>query len=440
MRQKILILSLVFMPMLAACTDEKELMTPSNESQMDMNSISSSFRSLEEARQVALSGIKMIQQDEAKSETRASDRPERKLTEPIVKTRPSTRADGDTDTLMYVFNFADDQGYAIVDARVQNPGLIAVTEKGHYTENIQGLSDEDPQKIINSLVDGYIQKDVYDSIPLRARIWQRVEIDTVITNINPRVTVKWDQDYPFDYFTPNGSAGCGIIAMMQVMSFYEYPSQRQGLTYANHDVASIDLDWDTFKLHTESHSPNSTGCITQAKHQDMGRFARQLGHMTGSIYNTNNTNNTDGSTSTSNSQMYSCMTNLGFTCTPWNDYTTGSLYNILNSGGVVIMRGSTSTDGGHAWVVDGIRKLQITYDHYVSYYSINGPWLNDEHVVTFEEYNHINWGWTNGECNGYFLDGIFDVQHPKWVDFPEVPSDLDYNFISDLKIMHVLHN
>ena len=46
--------------------------------------------------------------------------------------------------------------------------------------------------------------------------------------------------------------------------------------------------------------------------------------------------------------------------------------------------------GGHAWVVDG----------YIDY--VTG-WRSEEHL-----YLHCNWGW-NGNCNGYFLDGVFNT-------------------------------
>ena len=88
MKARNFISSLAFMTMLVACTNENELLTPSNENAKEKSSV----RTLEEAKQIALSGIKMIQEDEAKVETRASDRPMRKLTDPIVKTRPLTRS------------------------------------------------------------------------------------------------------------------------------------------------------------------------------------------------------------------------------------------------------------------------------------------------------------------------------------------------------------
>ena len=97
------------------------------------------------------------------------------------------------------------------------------------------------------------------------------------------------------------------------------------------------------------------------------------------------------------------------------------------------MGGSTSNNNdGHAWVVDGDRLLIITYDHYVVQ---KGVTTHDEHVVTTQSYNHVNWGW-DGSSNGYFLDGIFDTSQPKWLDNTQGSY---HNYNTTLLFMHVTH-
>ena len=39
------------------------------------------------------------------------------------------------DTLMYVFNYDDNQGFAIISADSRTEGLIAITDQGHYEQN-----------------------------------------------------------------------------------------------------------------------------------------------------------------------------------------------------------------------------------------------------------------------------------------------------------------
>ena len=39
------------------------------------------------------------------------------------------------DTLFYVFNFCNDEGFAVVSASKNTDGLLAVTESGHYSAN-----------------------------------------------------------------------------------------------------------------------------------------------------------------------------------------------------------------------------------------------------------------------------------------------------------------
>ena len=45
----------------------------------------------------------------------------------------STRSAGVPDTLMYIFNYEDNAGFAVVSANRATEGLIAVTEQGNYS-------------------------------------------------------------------------------------------------------------------------------------------------------------------------------------------------------------------------------------------------------------------------------------------------------------------
>ena len=84
--------------------------------------------------EIAQNSIQMLQDDEVDARSAA---PVRTLNLNNVKTVRKTvsRADGtvsDNDTLLYIFNFDDNQGFAVVSASRQTDGLIAVTEAGNY--------------------------------------------------------------------------------------------------------------------------------------------------------------------------------------------------------------------------------------------------------------------------------------------------------------------
>lgn len=66
---------------------------------------------------------------------------------------------------------------------------------------------------------------------------------------------------------------------------------------------------------------------------------------------------------------------------------------------------------GHAWVLD-------EYKDYMYYYCKSElaeagsytPIITQQTLVSEEHVFHVNWGW-NGDCNGYFSLGVFDVDY-----------------------------
>ncbi len=105
---------------------------------------------------------------------------------------PGTRAAGGaTDTLLYVFNFADDAGFSIIAADASVDPLIAVTEKGHYIygepTGVEPFDDYMAQLMNSNLPSG-----PGPDIPLvpdpRPRFY-KVEYDTDET-VGPLLTTK----------------------------------------------------------------------------------------------------------------------------------------------------------------------------------------------------------------------------------------------------------
>ena len=103
----------------------------------------STIRSFDEALQIAQSSISLV---DGTGQTRSGsprkiDLNNWKIFENDLKTRANSNSN---DTLMYVFNFEDNQGFAIVSASKETEGLIAVTESGSYdpstSSNIDGFN------------------------------------------------------------------------------------------------------------------------------------------------------------------------------------------------------------------------------------------------------------------------------------------------------------
>lgn len=143
--------------------------------------------------------------------------------------RATTRAGADQDTLLYVFNFADSAGFALVAADRRSGGLLAVTESGNFTP---GERTGNPGfDLYMSGVENYLD-DLLNTPPLDLPSGEepllRREKSTHTESVGPLVTVAWGQHYPYNLycFDPSGSSapsGCVATAVAQILSAWSYP-------------------------------------------------------------------------------------------------------------------------------------------------------------------------------------------------------------------------
>ena len=133
-----------------------------------------------------------------------------------------------TDTVLSVVNFADGQGFVILTDKADSPEILAVSDEGtldlanidnpslklfvdNAVENLQGRAIEIIERPQKPLM--YVSEDTYDTI----------------YNIAPMIKVRWGQDKsPYNLYCPKINnkrtpAGCGPIAVAQVMTHYQYP-------------------------------------------------------------------------------------------------------------------------------------------------------------------------------------------------------------------------
>ena len=72
----------------------------------------------------------------------------------VICTSKTIKSEDGLDTLMYIFNFENDKGFAIVSANKATEELLAITEKGNYTQD----SDETGFGMFMDLAENYIKK------------------------------------------------------------------------------------------------------------------------------------------------------------------------------------------------------------------------------------------------------------------------------------------
>lgn len=409
-----LILFLSSITVFVSCT--QDVYTEYPNSQQKENNGLSQIRTFDEAFEVAQDAISLL---DSNSLTRSANL--RKISLPktkVYKVENTTRSGkSDGDTLLYVFNFEENQGFAIISASKNTEAVLAITESGNCDPNARkGIEGFDLfLKAAKEYVLHYPQLRIQEP----AFLTKDSLVNISHQQQGPFVAVEWGQYHPEGEFCPNGIAGCANTAVAQIMSYYDYPTSIS-LTYPNADVSSQSLNWNAMKAHPTGHLVNS--CQTQSVHKSIGRLHRQLGYLTQSEYNSN-------ATSTPQMNIMPVLLQLNYNTTgDWLSYDWDSIANHLDNQHLLLVGGYENLWNGHFWVLDGFIETVYTYQHYVYGIGLENGWVLTGTTHEHSKLCHYNWGWY-GDCNGYFSPNVFNTQAADVYNNPDSHSqEHDYSF------------
>lgn len=372
------------------------------------------------------------------------------------------------DTLLYVFNYANDGGYVVIPTNNVNGQIVAYVEQGNF--NIQDTLDNELSKMLvhlminnqlraNALYEAALVQTknpfgTMETIPIGPMckssepVYNPVfpapgppgpggnsDIDyatrygcyrpvnqfaepTTVYNKTPLLTTNWNQGSPYNnqakiIETKRAWAGCVAIAASQIMAYHAHPTIYPS-TIVNTLVPS----------NFHSYSGKNTSLISLRKIKDFtkeGSFAAK-DHLSRFIaivgYMLNNGWGLDG-TGAFSGDIPALLYALGYNMSSLVDYDIITVKNSLNQNKPLYIRGtshesSTVKGGGHAWVLDGYKTIKWRVDRYAILFDEKGKFMKTKYVSTGfadEEFLHCNFGW-GGSSNGYYSDGIFNTSNP----------------------------
>lgn len=205
----------------------------------------------------------------------------------------------ESDTIAYVFNFANNMGYAFVasDSRLEQP-ILAYSENGEFKldtmdigtmmflDNVVSYLDKEKhfynlqqdsllisatQKILKSIgIDEYeldtsciiannkaaqlFDSKEYDAPSVYKVIKSRYpsyygEWEDIINTQGPLVKVSWGQNAPYNALMPNSEdkLGCTSLAVSQLMTYWKYPN--------NFMCNGISINWNDIERNIVETSP-----------------------------------------------------------------------------------------------------------------------------------------------------------------------------------------
>lgn len=393
-----------------------------------VSSYNTNIRSYSEAFAIAKNSIAIL--DNSKSRTRGIVRKVRTVNENdyivICSKESQTRSFGksqtDNDTLLYVFNFNDNEGFAVVSASKNTEGLLAVTERGHYSDE---KDTENPGfDIFMDLAEKYVR---YSGPGLNPQppigfVDMKDSVHIEENYIGPYITVRWGQNSPEGDYCPNYTAGCAPTAIAQTMTYFQYPDSLY-LSYMGNDAYSQSINWIDVKKHISIHQyGEGEPCEASSdSHNTISKLCRQIGHLANSYYGY------IGETTTTRPGVITALQNIGYTTSIWVPYSLTPIEQKIEEGKLLLISGAEiGQTVGHTWVLDGI----YTYTKEVFFWIRNGlevEWTLTDHTITTTRYHHYNWG-KNGSNNGYFYSGVFNIGGVQIPDTENNGGTSNYNY------------
>lgn len=320
-----------------------------------------------------------------------------------------------SDTIAYIINYADNQGFAIMlnSEKVRYP--VAFSESGSFINPNECVTENFVQNL-ESYVDNIIITQP-DSVVIPG--FDKVEYRQVgpMLKVHPHQLDPWNKYVIVDH--PDCAVGCVPLALTNVMLHSKDKFTYRGETvYAR---AIIDAIHDHHKPITPgnlstTNAPDNTNITYPGDFYDVYySFDQGMDLYERMLYNVGIDINADydpvienedgtlsGGTHAFSNNIIPVLQGCGFELLPLpkiNKYVFTDVFNYLKDGNIVYLDGYASK--GHGWIGDGCK------------YAVDKK--SGEPILPLR-WIHCDWGWGGGQ-NGYFTGDVFS--------FLKKPEDTD---------------
>lgn len=360
------------------------------------------------------------------------------------------------DALAYVVNYDNNEGFAILAATTKLPPVISIGDEGNFNtegfvnfiqnngatrsgEEINPAQEVQYAVVSNSLL---LQSAGFGDLLLRG-------VDTTIMlKCLPLVKTKWDQDPPYDYYSPVNTdkpgekcaAGCAPIAAAQTLSALCYHHNWRPTVQLSEDYY---MDWyvinriiynDIIKFF---YYDNSSDALAVAS------FIRAIGEDMNAAYGTE--------TTAYLSDLKNTYEKLGLLSVRSGNETSffpvsrNKIFDMIISENYPVTtearRETRGTTSGHAFVLDGWLRLEYSL---IKFDAVEiSPGVMDrieDNLQRTIDLVHVNFGW-GGYCDGYYLPDAFDLNADKYREYAEEDDDpSNISYVYDLNVHYVVYS
>lgn len=374
--------------------------------------------------------------------TRSSQRQVYKITPVSFDNLAHTRSsEVDVDNLLYIVEFADGEGSAILGADQRVESVFAVLEEGVITSEdfnnaANGVNNDELTTYLASLIIDEAVEQIETSTlsiipPVSDLMYSYSEYENILSESNECLLhTKWGQNAPYNTYCYNEEgqrcvAGCVTIDAAQVLLYNPVQS-----------IYEIVIDGESFNrtlLNMKVHDEDLPLNMLINVNNEVARYVAKLAEVLNIVLRPT-------SSSGSTQDIVGLMETLGYVDV---DYISGSdltfegcvrdqLY--LRCLPAPFKGVDINSNTGHSWVIDGY-KYQVDKEYFVT---VEGSTIISREYIGLRSIKkvHCNYGW-NGLCDGYYSFGVFDVSQRLSDDniieeVGDVEYTSDYNFSSSL--------
>lgn len=220
-----------------------------------------------------------------------------------------------------------------------------------------------------------------------------IRVEAISHLIGPLLTTRWHQNYPFNSATPFRDAGCGPVAMAQIMNFHRFPQQ---IIHNGHFI-----NWNNM--------PDAARTNSEAG------SAPQLIAYAGLVLGASQW---PGGTAVFPWRVVEGFQWASYSATRRNHNNSEVINELINNRRPVMMFGSRNTvnvTNSHYWVCDGVIRGGQRIFYFAKFLKQGWIYVRGSHHVNcsymcgcnpgvvLQEFTmfHMNWGW-DSRHNGWF--------------------------------------
>lgn len=364
----------------------------------------------------------------------------------VSSTSPILGEDG--DTLMYVIQYADQQGYMVVSATKNYHPILVDVEHGEYNpnqisqsgaslyydayKNAISSSQELPE---DQLAQIRMQWSPYEEHIEPIRPKTKSSNDDLISLLEASIE-EWEAEgynYYFLWQCPN---------YLPEDIYNRFVSIAEGMSNENYDIYEncvilerrvdsqtnigplLETEWNQHRFNHNNQNVY-TGCATVAVGQILAFHKYPTYYNWDGIFSSDTTcrlfledlaydldsNFGEDGTGNNINNVRDFLTQISYTCSRI-DHNSNTVLSSLRSEKPVYMRGTNQNNEGHAWVCDGYRSRTSSFHFILKVISPAEPLCYE----TADSYStssgnshfHMNLGW-GGFNNGYYYDTTYDT-------------------------------